>query len=168
MIKPVAKGFDRALLKSTTLQALALDDIDCFLNLLDRGFLTVDVDLEGTRPIHEVARLGYADFLSVLLEKGADVHVRDCLNETAADHAMRFGQVDCIRLLFSAGVDIQPSFRLYPCLPLEKQVKVCAFLKREVFPLLFWLQRRTLCYAYSHQKLKVPRNLLRAVSQFLA
>ena len=70
---------------------------------------TVDAqNIEGTTPVHEAAKRGYSDVLSVLLQQRPDLTLRDAKGATALHLAARSGHVEAVRLLVEkGGADVQ-------------------------------------------------------------
>nr|MCU0227722.1 ankyrin repeat domain-containing protein [Bryobacterales bacterium] len=62
----------------------------------------------GATALHDAALAGHVPVLRLLLEKGADLHVKDAEEAaTALHHAASWGRVDALRFLLEKGADPQ-------------------------------------------------------------
>jgi hypothetical protein len=68
-------------------------------------------DHKGSTPLHAASANGRAAVVQALLEHGAEVDVRDAMDETPLLHAARKGRGQVVRLLVEAGADVNARTR---------------------------------------------------------
>ena len=68
--------------------------------LLNHGANVNACDTWNYTPLHEAANKGKLDVCVVLLQNGADVHIRNSDNKTAADLADNIAKVNEMQILF--------------------------------------------------------------------
>ena len=153
---------------ASALQAVTQGDSVLISNLLSKGQISVNTDLKGTRLLHEASRLGYAPVVAMLLERGADYRLTNCLNESALDLAMRYGQVKCVKPLREAGANVEVALHLFSEISEHRKGAMLAYLREEIFPDIHWRETRAICFLCRHQALRLPLNLVRLMCQYLS
>jgi len=75
-------------------------DIGHLRLLIEQGVINVNErDDKGCTPAHKAAGQGHLNVLQWLIENGANVNIKNSVNETPRDIAIRFKQLACARLL---------------------------------------------------------------------
>ncbi len=70
----------------------------------------------GKTPLCAAAALGYDDIASLLIERGADLDVRDQEGRTAIYYAAQTRNLALMKLLYQAGADIYLTHEIDPSL----------------------------------------------------
>ncbi len=74
----------------------------------------IQLDKEGTRPVHLAARLGLKAILKLLIAKGADLSVKDAKGCISLDYAVQAKAIEIVKfLLKKEGVSITPTALLW-------------------------------------------------------
>lgn len=153
---------------ASTLQAVTQGDTALLSNLLSKWKISVNCDLRGTSLLHEASKLGHTGLVGMLLQLGADYCLRDCLNETALDLAMRYGQVECVKLLGTAGANVEAALRLVGEISDARKGAMFVYLRSEVFPAIHWRETKAVCFLSQHHVLRLPLSLVRLLCQYLS
>lgn len=92
---------------SALLQLIDDENLPAFKTLLDNG-ANPDGNEKApdVKPLILAAHRGLTDFIEVLLQKGASIHVTDTIGMSALHWASHENQLDTVRLLLSHGADI--------------------------------------------------------------
>lgn len=153
---------------ASTLQAVTQGDTALLSNLLSKGKISVNTDLIGTSLLHEASKLGHAGLVEMLLQLGADYRHRNCLKETALDLAMRYGRAKCVKLLRTAGANVEAALGLVSEISESQKGAMLLYLRSEVFPTMHWRETKALCFFSKHQVLRLPLGLVRLLCQYLS
>lgn len=79
------------------------------LETLDKNKLKTcinELDEEGLGLVHWASDRGSPDILKLLIEKGADVNLPDCDEQTPLHYAASCGHVNCVKLLLDKGAKV--------------------------------------------------------------
>lgn len=78
------------------------------------------LDKQKSTPLHVASSCGRAEFAALLLAQGVEVHLRDCLGQTALHDAARSGHVGVTEMLLEARTDfLAPKAPTEPPPPFE-------------------------------------------------
>lgn len=69
---------------------------------------------EDDTPLHEAAKLGYANIASILIEAGADIEAKSYSHKTPLDTAASFNHYNVAKLLIDAGANVNSGKRWTP------------------------------------------------------
>lgn len=93
--------------------AIRNHDREKVVSLLQRGMDVNTADQDGTTLVMHAARMGDKTLLEYLLEKRANVLIKNKNGDTAINLAALHGQLDCVKLLVKAGAEINPAGGLW-------------------------------------------------------
>lgn len=88
-------------------EAISDNDVEAFNSLLSECTNLEETDYAGRTPLYCAVQFNRVEMASLLLKKGANVHIRDEYGNTLLIMAcLRYGNEEMIKLLISYGVDI--------------------------------------------------------------
>ncbi|MCJ7663890.1 MAG: ankyrin repeat domain-containing protein, partial [Desulfobacterales bacterium] len=92
--------------------AVMLRDVNRVRASLDQGanVNAKDEDKSGYTALISAAMNGLTDVAKVLLDKGADVNIKDNYGGTALEYAALFGNADIVKLLLEKGANINEKY----------------------------------------------------------
>ena len=135
-------------------------------DMLVNGGFDINSDLSGSRPIHEICRYGYSDFLLYLIQKGAELDVEDWNMRTPLQICIEYGRWECFKLLIEKGAkfgeEVSQWLQEYEFLTPE----ICAYVKK-LLQKINWEKRKCLIFVYYYQKINLPFSIFRELTGFL-
>ena len=80
---------------------------DCIGILINSGIdVNSKVDYDDDTALSFAAAFGYTEIVELLLNRGADINIRNSANRTALTYAVRNKHIECVTLLLNIGADI--------------------------------------------------------------
>ena len=87
--------------------AVEAGDIECMIELLDRGADVKSRNFDNCTALHAAAKAGQTECLIVLLDRGANIESRSSQGFTALHTASSQGQTKCLLALLDRGANIE-------------------------------------------------------------
>lgn len=81
------------------LWAVKVHNVECLKYLLSKGANVHIGDMQGNTALHKAAYLGHIDCIHILLEYGARLQDKNCMNQTPLEVAEIFEQKEIVALL---------------------------------------------------------------------
>jgi hypothetical protein len=149
----------------SALNSLAGNKIPEFKRLVNVGF-SVDEDLSGSRPIHEICRYGYEDFLKYLISMDADINALDWDNRTPIMICIEFDRWNCFKILVdngaSFGMEIAQWIRNYD----KEELGIHKYIMHLIHK-VYWDRRKGMVFALAMGKVNLQQNIARELVKFL-
>lgn len=107
-----AAGVSAGKLEDDLHWAVMLRDVNRVRASLDQGanVNAKDEDKSGYTALMSAAMNGLTDVAKVLLDKGADVNIKDNYGGTALEYAALFGNADIVKLLLEKGANVNEKY----------------------------------------------------------
>ena len=150
----------------SALSTISLNQIVEFDRLVLNGF-DIESDFSGSKPINEVCRYGYEQFLLYLIHKGADFNTKDWLDRSPLMICMENDHLECFKILVENGaiygIEIQEWKNNSELFKNSENKKYLINLVQK----LNWNRRKSTVFCYSLKKLNLPPSIFRELIGYL-
>jgi ankyrin repeat protein len=135
-----------------------------FGRLVEEGF-DINSDISGSRPVHEICRYGYEEFLRFLIEKGANLDLTDWDDRTPIVVCIEHERWECFKILVASQAKYGLEIKLW-LQSSDPSPEVPEYINH-LIQKLYWSKRKQIIYYYAFKNPRLPMTLFREIVFYL-